>query len=277
MSQSDNLVRYNRATDRNQLPKSSEIWSHRYLIIQLVLREFKARYTQSVLGILWIAIAPIVTMLVFTFVFRRLAEVPSYNIPYPVFSFAALVPWGFFQSGINLGSKSVLTYRQFITDVYIPRIIIPFLTQFTGLVDMLINFFVFMILMLIFGILPSVNSIFLIPLTLQLFILSTGISLISSALHVRFRDIQPLIGYILQVAVFLSPVAYPTEIVDDQLRTLYSLNPMVGILDTWRWAILGTDTLHLPTIFISVIITLVIFVIGLTFYTRSESTFVDWI
>jgi len=277
MKQSQPIVRVSRPSQGSRLPSITEAWAFRHMLWQLVRRDFKTRYMQSVLGILWIVITPIVTMIVYTFVFKRIADVPSYDIPYPVFSFAAIVPWGFFTRGVSLGSKSVIANQQLIKDVYVPRILIPFSTQFTGIMDMLINFGVFLILMFIFGIVPPAQSIFVIFFLVLMFMLTVGISFFLSALQVRFRDIGQLVGFAIQIMFFLTPVAYPSGIVQEPFRMIYGLNPMVGILDGWRWAMLGTDSLYLPHTVASVVITLVVFVVGILYYSHAEKTFVDWI
>lgn len=277
MSATNKIVRVNSAEQKARIPDLSEIWSHRHMIYQLVGRDFKSRYTQSIFGVLWVIVAPIMTMLVYTFVFGRIASVPSYDIPYPIFNFSALVPWQFFIRSLSLGSKSIINNQQLITDVYIPRIIVPIVTISSGFIDMLISFGVFLILMLLFGMSPAITTPLLLVFLLQLVVLSVGISLLLSTLQVRFRDISPLVGFATPLLVFLSPVAYPTEIVDGSFSWLYALNPMVGILDGWRWAILGIDSFSITFTILSLSTTLIIFVIGFVVFTRSEATFADWI
>ena len=259
------------------LAEIREIWDYRHLLFQLVLRQHKIRYKQSALGLVWAVVNPLITMIVFTLVFDRMANVPSYDIPYPVFSFAGLVPWNFFSKNVAAGTVSVVTNSALIRDVYVPRYIIPVMTQFSGLVDLAISFVVFIVLMLGFGLIPSTRIIFLPFFLLLIMMVSLGISFFLAALHVRFRDVGHLIGYTLQLLLLLSPVAYPSDIMMEPWRTLYGLNPMVTAIDGWRWAILGLDILHLPSVMLSFATATLLLVGGYIFYSRAESTFADWI
>jgi len=277
MPSENKITRVNQPENVTLFPSLRELWEYRDALIQVIRRDFMARYTQSVLGVIWIIVTPIVTMIVYTFVFKRVADVPSYNIPYPVFSFAALVPWTYFAKSLTLGTRSILQNRQLVTDVYIPRILLPIAVQLTNAIDLFVNFFIFLLLMLLFGFTPTLNSLVVILFMIQLLVLSTGISFFLSALQVRYRDISSLVTYIVQVLVFLSPVAYPTEIIDSNLKVLYSLNPLVGLLDGWRWAMLGIDTFDPFAITISVVVTVSIFILGLTYFMKAEATFTDWI
>lgn len=274
---SEKTTRVNLAANHIRRPTLQSIYEHRHMIRQLIIRDFKARYTQSALGVLWLILSPIITIIVFTFVFKNLANVPSYDIPYPVFSFAALVPWEFFSRNMIEGSRCLITNKQLVMDVYVPRILIPLITQITSLIDMLVNFCVFLLLMLVFGFTPSLHILLLPFFVLEVFLLSTGMTLILSALQVRLRDVATLVGFLMRILIFLSPVAYPSKLVEGELGVIYRLNPLVGILDGWRAAVLGIDTFDITSFLLSWIVTACVLIAGVYIFARSETTFADWI
>lgn len=270
-------TRHNSAANHIRRPTLQSIYEHRHMIRQLIIRDFKARYTQSALGLLWLIISPIITIIVFTFVFKNLANVPSYDIPYPIFSFAALVPWEFFNRSMTEGIRCLLTNKQLITDVYVPRILIPLIAQATSMIDMLVNFCVFVLLMIVFRFTPSLNILLLPFFVVQIFLLSTGMVLIFSALQVRLRDVATIMGFLMRILIFLSPVAYPSQLVENELGAIYWLNPLVGILDGWRWAVLGIEPFDGFSALLSWITTICVLMAGLYVFARSETTFADWI
>jgi len=258
------------------LPNFGEIWRHRALLIQMIIRELKARYKQSVLGISWAIFNPIITMVVMSFVFHRLAEVPSYDIPYAVFSFTGIVPWQLFSKGLSAASQSIVAYGPMINKVYFPRLIPPIARLFTGVIDFGLAFIVLLILMLVYGFLPSFQALLWVPFfTLLALAAALGLGLWLSALHVRFRDIGLLVPFLVQMLFYLTPVAYPSDLLEQPWRTLYGINPMVTVCDGFRWTLLGIDTFDPSTALASVISALVLLVSGLLFFRSMESSFPD--
>lgn len=259
------------------LPDFGEMWRYRNLLINLVARELKSRYKQSILGIAWAVINPMITIVVFSFVFDRLAAVPSYDVPYPLFSFAGLAPWALFARGITSSATSIVREQPMVTKIYVPRMLIPLSKMFTGMVDFAIAFVVLVIMGLALGYVPTANVIWLPFLILLAIMTALGVGLFLTALHVRFRDIGQVVPYMVQIWMYLSPVAYPTELLQEPLRTLYGINPMVTVCDGFRWALLGIDVFHPPSAILSTISAIVILLGGMFVFRRMESTFPDLI
>lgn len=254
-----------------------ELWHFRELFVTLTVRDIQVRYKQTIIGAAWAIIQPLLTMVVFSLFFGGLAQVPTDDgLPYPIFSYAALVPWQFFSSGLTFAANSIVTNSNMIKKIYFPRLIIPVTAILSRLIDFGLAFAVLLILMPIFGILPTIK-ILVLPLLLLLVIVTTlGLGLWLAALNVQFRDIRYVIPFLVQILMFISPVVYSTTLVqNDLLRALYSLNPMVGVIDGFRWALLGTETLSLTSLGIGTIIASLLLVSGLWYFKRMEKTFAD--
>jgi lipopolysaccharide transport system permease protein len=256
--------------------KLNELWAYRELLFFLTWRDIKVRYKQTVLGAAWAIIQPFMTMVVFSLFFGALAKIPSDGVPYPIWSYAALVPWSLFAHGLQMSSDSLVGNANLIRKVYFPRLIIPISAVMAGLVDSLIAFFVLIIMMLVFGIIPTINIIFLPLFVLLAIVTSLGIGLWLSAMNVRFRDVRYTIPFLTQFLMFLTPIAYPSSLIeDDLLRAIYGLNPMAGVVEGFRWALLGTDTAPGSVIWASSLAASLLFVSGLFYFRRMEKTFAD--
>jgi lipopolysaccharide transport system permease protein len=257
------------------IPDLREVWEHRELAYFIVWRDLKVRYKQTVLGVLWAVIQPLLTMLIFTVVFGRLAELPSEGVPYPVFTFAALLPWQLFASGVTATANSMVGSASIVTKVYFPRLVIPIASTLVPLADFAISSVVLACLMVWFGVEPSVAI-----LTLPLFVLlavttAFAAGLWLSALNVRYRDVQHAMPFLLQIWLFGSPVAYSLSLVPDNFwRTLYALNPMVAVIQGCRWAIVGGEAPWrlLPS---SMLVLVVLLAGGLVFFRKVEDSFAD--
>ncbi|MGO9176543.1 MAG: ABC transporter permease [Desulfobaccales bacterium] len=251
------------------------IWDYRELLYFLTWRDIKVRYKQTVLGAAWAIIQPFFTMVVFSLFFGKLARIPSEGVPYPIFSFAALVPWTFFAYGLNQSSNSLVASANLIQKVYFPRLVIPISSVMSGVVDFLLAFLVLLGMMLFYGIHPTVNILWLPLLLMLVFATALGVGLWLSALNVEYRDVRYMVPFITQFWLFATPIAYPSSLLPEPWRTLYGLNPMVGVVEGFRWALLGTRTAPGPMIIASVFATLVILVGGAFYFRRMEKTFAD--
>ncbi len=222
--------------------KLDELWEYRELLYFLVWRDIKVRYKQTVLGAAWAILQPFMTMVVFSLFFGKLGKIPSEGVPYPIFSFAALVPWTFFATGLGQGANSLVGSQNLIKKVYFPRLVIPIASVLSGVVDFALAFLVLLGMMLFYGIVPTLNVLWLPLLLLLALVTSLGVSLWLSALNVQFRDIRYTVPFLTQFWLFATPIAYPSSLLPEPWRTLYGLNPMVGVVEGFRWALLGTDT-----------------------------------
>lgn len=252
-----------------------DLWEYRELLYFLTWRDIKVRYKQTVLGAAWAIIQPFFTMVVFSLFFGRLAKIPSDGIPYPLFAFAALVPWTFFANGLSQSSNSLVGSANLITKVYFPRLIIPVSSILSGFIDFAIAFAVFILMALYYGIFPTI-SIILLPFLLLLgFTTALGVGLWLSALNVKFRDVRYMIPFLTQFWLFATPIAYPSSLLSEPWRTIYGINPMVGVVEGFRWAILGTDTAPGPMIFVSALVSLALLISGVFYFKRAEKSFAD--
>ena len=252
-----------------------DLWEYRELLYFLVWRDIKVRYKQTALGATWAIIQPFCTMLVFSVFFGHLAKVPSDGIPYPIFSFAALVPWTFFANGLSQSSNSLVGSGTLITKVYFPRLIIPLASVFSGIVDFVLAFAVLLVMMLYYGLIPTFNVIWLPLFVLLALITSLGVGLWLSALNVEYRDVRYIVPFITQFWMLASPIGYPSSLLQQPWRTLYGLNPMVGVAEGFRWALLGTNTAPGPIIAVSSAAAVLILVSGAFYFRRMEKTFAD--
>ena len=255
--------------------KLHELWEYRELLYFLVWRDVKVRYKQTVLGAAWAIIQPFMAMVVFSIFFGKLAKMPSDGIPYPLFAYAALVPWGFFANGLSQASNSLVGSSHLITKVYFPRLVVPISSVISGIVDFALAFAVLLGMMFYFGIFPTINVIWLPFLLLLAFVTALGVGMWLSALNVEFRDIRYVIQFLTQFWMFATPIVYTSSLLSDPWRTIYGLNPMVGVVEGFRWALLGTQTAPGPIVIVSCLAALAILV-GCAFYFRKmEKTFAD--
>jgi lipopolysaccharide transport system permease protein len=252
-----------------------ELWEYRELLYFLTWRDLKVRYKQTVLGAAWAVIQPFFTMVVFSVFFGRLAKVPSDGVPYPLFSYAALVPWTFFAHGLSHGVNSLLTDSKLLKKVYFPRLAIPLATILSGLVDFGIAFVVLLGLMLYYGLVPTAQVIWLPLLMLLTFLTSLGVVLWLSTMNVQFRDVRYAVPFLVQFWLFATPVAYPSSLLPETWRLVYALNPMVGVVEGFRWALLGTQTAPGPLIAVSFLVAVALVLSGAMYFRRMEKTFAD--
>jgi len=255
--------------------KLRDLWEYRELLYFLVWRDIKVRYKQTALGASWAVIQPFFTMVVFSVFFGYLARVPSDNIPYPIFSFAALVPWTFFAGGLNQSSNSLVGSGALITKVYFPRLIIPLASVFSGIVDFLVAFVVLLFLMAYYGLVPTLNVLWLPLFLLLALVTSLGVGLWLSALNVNYRDVRYIVPFVTQFWMLATPIGYPSSLLHEPWRTVYGLNPMVGVVEGFRWALLGTNTAPGPIIAVSAAAAIIILVTGAFYFRRMEKTFAD--
>jgi len=255
--------------------KLNELWEYRELLYFLIWRDIKVRYKQTVLGAAWAIIQPFFTMVVFSLFFGRLAQIPSDNIPYPIFSYAALVPWTFFANGLSQSSNSLVGSAHLITKVYFPRLVVPLAAVLSGVVDLTLAFIVLLAMMLLYGTVPTLNVLWL-PFLLVLALgTALGVGLWLSALNVQFRDVRYVVPFLTQFWLFATPIAYPSSLLPEPWRTVYGLNPMVGVVEGFRWALLGTATAPGPMIVVSTVVALGLLVSGAFYFRRMEKTFAD--
>jgi lipopolysaccharide transport system permease protein len=256
-------------------PELKEVWAYRELLYFLTWRDIKVRYKQTALGAAWAVIQPFFMMLVFSLFFGRLAGVPSDKIPYPVFVFCALLPWQLFAQALAESSNSLVANERLITKVYFPRLVVPIAAVLGGLVDFAIAFVVLLGMMAYYRIVPGLAVIYL-PLFVLLAVMTAlGVGLWLSALNVQYRDVRYTLTFLTQFWMFLTPVAYPSSIVPEKWRALYGLNPMAGVVEGFRWALLGKTEAPGPLLAVSVVAVVLILVGGLFYFRRMEETFAD--
>ncbi len=264
-----------RPPERRIALELSAVWRYRELLYFLVWRNYKIRYKQTVFGALWAILQPVTTMLVFSVFFGRLAGVPSDGVPYPLFTYAALVPWNYFANSVSYAANGLVSENNLIKKVYFPRLIIPLSSVISGLVDFGIAFAVLILMMAIAGMVPTWNVIFLPAFILLAIVTSLGLGLWLSPLNAKYRDVQFMVPFMLQLWLFITPVAYPSSLIPEPWRVLYGLNPMAGVVEGFRWALLGTDTRPGPMIFVSALAALVLLVSGAYYFRRMEETLAD--
>lgn len=256
-----------------------ELWVYRELIYFLTWRDLKVRYKQTALGVTWIVLQPVVEMVVFSLLFGGLLGVPSGEVPYPIFAFAALLPWNYFQGALTRSSTTMVGSANLISKVYFPRLVIPISGVLSGLVDFLVASVVMVVLMIIYQIAPT-PAVVLLPFFLLLAVLTAlGFGMWLSALNVRFRDINHLVPFIVRVWMYVTPVIYGSSIIPERFRWLMGLNPMSGVVEGFRWALLGNQLADAappgPLFAVSILITLAVLVSGAVFFRSTERTFAD--
>jgi lipopolysaccharide transport system permease protein len=258
-----------------ELPDLRELWSYRELLYFLVWRDVKVRYKQTALGATWAILQPFTIMVVFSLFIGRLARVPSDGVPYPIFSYAALVPWMFFANGITTSSASLVTNQALITKVYFPRLAIPIAAVLAGLVDLALAFLVLVGMMLYYRVTPGAEVLWLPLLLLLALVTSLGVGLWLSAIDVRYRDVSHTVPFLVQLWLFATPVAYPSSLLDEPWRTVYAINPMVGVTEGFRWALLGTSTAPGALLAVSALAALALLGSGAIYFRNVERTFAD--
>jgi lipopolysaccharide transport system permease protein len=254
----------------------SELWRYRELIYFLAWRDLKVKYKQTVIGAAWAVVQPIMTMLVFTVIFGRVAKIDSLGYPYGVFAFSALVPWTYFALGVTQTANSLVGNSALIAKIYFPRLAVPIASALAGIVDFLISFVVLMGMAIFYDLMPSIRLLSVPFFLLLAAITALGVGLTLSAINVKFRDVRYLTGFIVQFWMWASPVVYPSTLIEDPtLRLLYHVNPMVAVIDGFRWAVLGADVLSLPGLAISIAVATTLLITGAFFFKRMERTFAD--
>ena len=252
-----------------------ELWQYRELLYFLTWRDVKVRYKQTALGAAWAIIQPFFMMVVFSLFFGRLAGVPSDGIPYPVFSFCALLPWQLFAHALTESSNSLVGNQNLITKVYFPRLVIPMAAVLGGVIDFLIAFAILLLLMLYYGIVPGWAIVTLPGFLLLAIATALGVGLWLSALNVQYRDVRYTINFLVQFWLFATPVAYPSSLIPEKWRALYGLNPMAGVVEGFRWALLGKSEPPGLMLWVSVAVVVLLLLGGLYYFRRMEQEFAD--
>ena len=257
------------------LPEIHDIWAYRELLYFLVLRDLKVRYKQTVLGILWAIIKPFSMMVIFSIFFGKFAKIPSEGIPYPIFTYAALLPWSYFSQSLNACSNSLVGSSHLITKVYFPRLVIPISSVLSGLVDFAIAFSILLGMMFYYQIIPTLTILLLPLLVLMAMATALGAGLWLSALNVQYRDIRFTLSFLVQFWFFATPVVYPISLVPQRWRFIYSLNPMVGVVEGFRGVLLGKGQIIGPIFIVSMIVIVCIIITGSFYFKRMEKGFAD--
>lgn len=254
-----------------------ELWLYRELLGFLAWRDVVVRYKQTIVGVGWAFLRPFLTMVVFTVLFGYLAKLPSEGVPYAVLTFTALLPWQFFATAFNEVSSSIVGNGHMVSKIYFPRLILPLAAAAVATVDFLVSFAFLIVLMFIYRVTPS-PRIAALPLFIALCMLFTfGLGIWFASLYVKYRDVRHFIPFIIQLGLFVSPVAFSSSIVPERWRFLYSLNPMVAVIDGFRWSILGTTELYMPGVILAVVISIVLVVTGVIYFKNTERLFADLI
>jgi lipopolysaccharide transport system permease protein len=252
-----------------------DLWEYRELLYFLVWRDVKVRYKQTALGAAWAIIQPVMTMIVFAVFFGRLAKVPSDGVPYPLFAYVALVPWTFFANGLTQASNSLVGSSNLIRKVYFPRLIVPVASVLSGIVDLVLAFSVLVLLLMWYGVGVSLKLLWLPLFGLQAITTALAVALWLSALNVKYRDVRYVVPFMTQFWLFATPVAYPSSLLAEPWRTIYGLNPMVGVVEGFRWALLDIGPAPGAMLAVSSVVSLVLLVGGAYYFRRLERTFAD--
>lgn len=255
-----------------------DLWIYRELVFFMVWRDIKVRYKQTLLGAAWAILQPVLTMLALYFLFDRIANLPTDNVPYPIFSYTALLPWGLFVTALNQGSRSLTSNHNMITKVYFPKLILPLSSVLAGLVDFAIASVILIGLMFYYQVAPAWNLLWVLPLFLLLAIITAlGVALWLSAINVKYRDVNYVLPFLTQFWFFATPVAYSAKAISENWQLVYSLNPMAGVVNGFRWALLGIGNGPDAGLWVSVAISILILVSGLFYFRNMEKTFADTI
>ena len=252
-----------------------DLWEYRDMLLYLVLRDIKARYTQSVLGIGWAVLQPLFLMIVFTVIFGKLVKINTNGMDYAVFSYTALVPWAYFSNSLMLTTGSLIQNSNLLSKVFFPRLVLPMSTVLSTLVDFFIAFILVIVLMIWYQVSPTIWVLFLPVLLLLMLVLSVSLGSLFAALAIQYRDVRHGITFLVQGMMYASPVVYPVSIIPDKYRLIYGLNPMAGVIEGFRSALLGSTPMPWDLIIVGTIVTLVVAVIGLTYFKFTERIFAD--
>lgn len=253
-----------------------DLWRYRELFYILSWRDVKVRYKQTVIGAAWAIVKPLLTMLIFTFIFGGVANMQKdTSTPYAIVVLAALLPWQFFSTALSEASNSLITNSNLVSKVYFPRLIIPASSVITSFIDFAISFVILLVMLIFYQHLPPSNVFFLLFYILLAFLASFGVGLYLTALNVKYRDFRYIVPFIVQFGLFVSPVGFLSERVPEKWRLLYSVNPMVGIIDGFRWCIIGDKPLYMPGQYLSIGVTLLFLFIGVWYFRRTEKSFAD--
>jgi len=257
------------------LPQLGELWRHRELLVFLAWRDIKVRYTQTAVGVAWVVLQPILTVLVFTILFGRLAKLPSGSAPYALLVFSGILPWQLFANSLTQSSMSLVGNQSLVTKVYVPRLLLPIASTVSLLVDFCIGFVVLLLLMAIYGFAPPL-AILALPAIVALAVLAAlSIGIWLAAINVRYRDVQYAIPFLMQIWFFITPVAYSAQLIPHRFRLLYGLNPMAGVVEGFRWALLGQAPSVGPLLALSVGLVVVLLLGGVAYFRRVEETLAD--
>lgn len=255
-----------------------EMWLFRELVYFLTWRDLKVRYKQTVLGVMWAVLNPFLTMVVFSIFFGNLAKVPSDGVPYPIFAYTALLPWGLFSNALSVASRSLVNNRHMITKVYFPRVILPLSSVLAGLVDFLIASVILVGMMLYYGYTPTANAWMVIPFLILTLVTSIGTGLWLSAANVLYRDVNYITPFLTQFWMFITPIAYGASLLPEKWQLIYALNPMAGVVEGFRWALLGTEQgAPGPRLIVSTGVALFVLVSGMIYFRRMERQFADMV
>ena len=253
-----------------------DLWRYRELFMFLAWRDILVRYKQTVIGVAWSVLRPFIIMIIFTIVFGKLAKFPSEGVPYPILVFAAMLPWQMFASALTDSSNSLIANASMLSKVYFPRLIIPTSAVMVSLADFLISFGILGVLMVWYQFVPDWHIVTLPFFLFLVLVVALGSGIWFAALNVKYRDFRYIVPFLTQLGLYISPVGFSSSVIPERWRLLYSLNPMVGVIDGFRWAILGGDyTIYMPGFVLSVILIFVIFWIGLAYFRKTEPTFAD--
>lgn len=258
--------------------KIKELWKYREVITFLSWKDIVVRYKQTMLGIIWAIFQPIFSMIIMTFVFGNLAGMPAEEgVPYSIMVYSALLPWNFFTGAFSATSNSLVNNAHMLKKIYFPRLTMPISSVVVAVVDFLISFGVLVVIMAIFRYMPPIRILLLPAFILLAFIIALGFGLFFATMNVKYRDIRYLVPVILQFGMYLSPVAYTSNIIPENLRLLYSLNPMVGVIEGFRWCLMSNSEVYAPALAISIILAIVGLALGIKFFNKFEDTFADLI
>jgi lipopolysaccharide transport system permease protein len=252
-----------------------DLWRYRELFYFLAWRDILVRYKQTVIGVAWAVIRPLLTMIVLTFIFGNLAKMPSGGVPYPILVFCGMLPWQFFATAFSESGNSLVSNAGMISKVYFPRLVVPVSSVITSFVDFLISAVIMALMMVYYKYLPGLSILVLPAFVILAFATAFGSGLWISALMVRYRDFRYIVPFVVQFGLYISPVGFSSNVVPDEWRLLYSLNPMVGVIDGFRWAILGESNIYWPGFYISVTGVIFLIISGIWYFRKTERTFAD--
>ncbi|MCM8809508.1 MAG: ABC transporter permease [Candidatus Omnitrophica bacterium] len=252
-----------------------EIYEYRELLFFLIWKDIKVKYKQTIFGIGWAILQPLFMMTIFTIFFGKFAKIPSDNIPYPIFSYTGLIVWSYFANSLIFATNSVVEHQKIITKIYFPKILLPLSSVLSHLVDFFFSFIV-LVIFLIFYKIPITKNLIYFPIFLFIAVITSfSVSLYLSALNVYYRDIRYVMNFLIQVWFFLSPIVYPVSVIPEKFRLIYSLNPMVGVIEGTRWSLIGKEISSLNIMWLSLIIIFIFFIVGFYFFKNMERTFAD--